>query len=476
MKMNPIVELFIKDFTKEVMGKENAAIFAGAGLSMSVGYVSWAKLLEPIAQEIGLDVNKENDLVSLAQYYCNENQGNRGRINQIILDEFSRKVDLTENHKILARLPIHTYWTTNYDRLIEKALEEENKIADVKYTVKQLATTKVKRDAVVYKMHGDVEHPSEAVLIKDDYEKYSIKMDPYIKALSGDLVSKTFLFVGFSFTDPNLDYILSRVRSAYERDQRRHYCLKKEERRPDELEADFEYRVRKQELFISDLSRFNIKTIVLNNYNEITEILQRIENNIKTKTVFLSGSAVEYNHWETEHAEQFIHQLSKELIRKDFNIVSGFGLGVGSFVINGVLEELYMNQGTIDDDRLILRPFPQGKKGEEQWDKYRRDMITRTGVSIFLYGNKIDKGQVVKAKGVQSEFNISFEQNNYVVPVGATGYIAKDLWNKVNEEFETYYPGADARMKKLFGELNNEALSIEELINTIIEFVEILSN
>ncbi|MDA1571333.1 hypothetical protein PDK93_35680, partial [Bacillus cereus] len=118
----------------------------------------------------------------------------------------------------------------------------------------------------------------------------------------------------------------------------------------------------------------------------------------------------------------------------------------------------------------------QGKKGEEQWDKYRRDMITRTGVSIFLYGNKIDKGQVVKAKGVQSEFNISFEQNNYVVPVGATGYIAKDLWNKVNEEFETYYPGADARMKKLFGELNNEALSIEELINTIIEFVEILSN
>ncbi|MDA2639044.1 SIR2 family protein [Bacillus cereus] len=474
--MNPIVELFIKDFTKEVM-EENAAIFAGAGLSMSVGYVSWAKLLEPIAQEIGLDVNKENDLVSLAQYYCNENQGNRGRINQIILDEFSRKVDLTENHKILARLPIHTYWTTNYDRLIEKALEEENKIADVKYTVKQLATTKVKRDGVVYKMHGDVEHPSEAVLIKDDYEKYSIKMDPYIKALSGDLVSKTFLFVGFSFTDPNLDYILSRVRSAYERDQRRHYCLiKKEERRPDELEADFEYRVRKQELFISDLSRFNIKTIVLNNYNEITEILQRIENNIKTKTVFLSGSAVEYNHWETEHAEQFIHQLSKELIRKDFNIVSGFGLGVGSFVINGVLEELYMNQGTIDDDRLILRPFPQGKKGEGQWDKYRRDMITRTGVSIFLYGNKIDKGQVVKAKGVQSEFNISFEQNNYVVPVGATGYIAKDLWNKVNEEFETNYPGAGARMKKLFGELNNEALSIEELINTIIEFVEILSN
>lgn len=474
--MKLAVERFIKDFTKEVM-EENAAIFAGAGLSMPAGYVSWEKLLEPIAEEIGLDVNKENDLVSLAQYYCNENLGNRGRINQIILDEFSQKVELTKNHKILARLPIHTYWTTNYDRLIEKSLDEENKIADVKYTVKQLSTTKVKRDAVVYKMHGDVEHPSEAVLIKDDYEKYFMKMDPYIKALSGDLVSKTFLFIGFSFTDPNLDYILSRVRSAYERDQRRHYCLiKKEERKADELEVDFEYRARKQELFIRDLSRFNIKAVVLDSYDEITEILHRIENNIKTKTVFLSGSAVEYNHWDTEHAEQFIHQLSKELIRKDLNIVSGFGVGVGSFVINGVLEELYMNQRTIDDDRLILRPFPQGERGEEQWEKYRRDMIARTGISIFLYGNKIHQGQVVKAKGVTSEFNISFEQNNYIVPVGATGYVAKDLWNKVNEEFEMYYPGADARMKKLFGELNNEALSIEELISNILEFVEILSN
>lgn len=102
-------------------------------------------------------------------------------------------------------------------------------------------------------------------------------------------------------------------------------------------------------------------------------------------------------------------------------------------------------------------------------------MITRTGISIFLYGNKIDQGQVVKANGVQSEFDISFEQNNYVVPVGATGYIAKDLWNKVNEEFEMYYPDADARMKRLFEELNNETLSIEELISTILEFVEILS-
>ncbi|WP_245916753.1 hypothetical protein [Bacillus fungorum] len=62
------------------MTEESAAIFAGVDLSMPAGYVSWTKILESIAEEIGLNVNKENDFVRIAQYYCNENQGNRGRI------------------------------------------------------------------------------------------------------------------------------------------------------------------------------------------------------------------------------------------------------------------------------------------------------------------------------------------------------------------------------------------------------------
>jgi SIR2-like domain len=53
-------------------------------------------------------------------------------------------------------------------------------------------------------MHGDIDHPDEAVLTKDDYESYHVKMDQFITTLSGDLVSKTFIFIGFSFTDPNL--------------------------------------------------------------------------------------------------------------------------------------------------------------------------------------------------------------------------------------------------------------------------------
>lgn len=100
---------------------------------------------------------------------------------------------------------------TNYDSLIEDALTESKRVVDVKYNNKHLSLTKPHRDAIVYKMHGDKSNPDEAILIKDDYEKYYRDHAQFITALSGDLISKTFLFVGFSFSDPNIDYILSSV-------------------------------------------------------------------------------------------------------------------------------------------------------------------------------------------------------------------------------------------------------------------------
>ena len=51
------IELFIKDFLKEIR-EDNAAIFAGAGLSASAGFVNWRELLRPIADELRLDVDK----------------------------------------------------------------------------------------------------------------------------------------------------------------------------------------------------------------------------------------------------------------------------------------------------------------------------------------------------------------------------------------------------------------------------------
>lgn len=41
--------IFIRYILKE-LEEENVAVFAGAGLSMPAGYVSWEELLKPIAE------------------------------------------------------------------------------------------------------------------------------------------------------------------------------------------------------------------------------------------------------------------------------------------------------------------------------------------------------------------------------------------------------------------------------------------
>lgn len=467
---------FIKNFAKEVK-ENNAAIFVGAGLSASAGFVDWKSLLKPIAEELRLDISKEDNLVSLAQYHYNEKGQNRHRINQLLVEEFSRDAMLTDNHRILARLPISTFWTTNYDKLIEKALEGARKVADVKYTVKQLANTKPKRDAIVYKMHGDVEHPSDAVLTKDDYEKYHIKFAPYVSALTGDLVSKTFLFLGFSFTDPNVDYVLSRIRATYADHQREHYCIMRKVIRQDcDNDADFEYKMRKQDLFIGDLKRFNITTLLISEYAQITEILRQIESLYKRKTVFISGSAHEYGAMGKDKAGNFIHSLSKTLIGRDYKIVSGFGLGVGSAVINGALDEIYCHGRKATDDQLILRPFPQDQTGltpqPALWNEYRKDMIPLAGIAIFLFGNKLDNGNVVLANGVRSEFEIAVESGLQIVPVGATGYMAEELWKEASANLDKYYPGHSKEFADNFAEIGNSTLEPDALLESLIKLLD----
>ncbi len=468
--METPIDSFITHFSKEIE-EGNAAVFAGAGLSVSSGYVDWKGLLKPIADELGLDIEKEeHNLVNVAQYHVNSVSGNKQRLIQIIKDSFPLKIP-TDNHKILARLPISTYWTTNYDGLIEAALKHNHKISDTKYKLAQLAYTEHKRDAVVYKMHGDINDPDTIVITKDHYERYHFDNSLFITALSGDLVAKTFLFMGFSFTDPNLDYVLSRIRLRLDNNQRQHYCIfKKRARLENETEEDFHYAALKQELVVNDLKRFNIKALLIDDYSEITIILKEIENRFRQNTIFISGSASNYGEIDKVSAERFIQNLSQKLIDENYKIVSGFGLGVGNHVICGVLEEIYQKQGLSLRDQLILRPFPQGEEVQKQWGTYREDMITYAGIAIFLFGNKVQDGNIVLADGVISEFEIAKTNGLKLIPIGATGFVAKQLWEKVINSFNEYYPVNDD-LKELFFSLGDEKKSLTEHLEAVVKII-----
>jgi hypothetical protein len=109
---------------------------------LPAGYVDWRTLLQAIAEELELDVALETDFVAMAQFHYNYSGKQRARLHKTILEGLSANAKSTANHDLLVQLPIDTYWTTNYDKLIETSLADFGKVVDVKCTVPQMTFTR----------------------------------------------------------------------------------------------------------------------------------------------------------------------------------------------------------------------------------------------------------------------------------------------------------------------------------------------
>jgi len=476
-------QTFINAFVAEIKNGD-AAIFAGAGFSASVGFVNWKELLRDFADELNLSIDKEHDLIAVAQYHFNK--FNRGKINNKIINEFTTLKDGTENHKILSRLDIDSFWTTNYDQIIEKTLESHGKTVEKKVRNEDFGRNIKKKDVTVFKMHGDKDSPDDAVLTKDDYETYNDKRELFSTALRGDLLNKTFLFVGFSFDDPNLDYILGRVKILLKGNTPTHYCFFKEifetdfankKKSDEENKEDYLYAKIKQTLKIENLVRYGINSIMIKEYSDITNILLEIEIRVKRSNIFISGAAHQYNPYTVDDAQDLIHSLSFRLAERNYKIVSGFGVGIGSVVINGALEyKLNSNYRSLDD-LLILRPFPQiqsgSKETKEIWSTYRKDTISLAGIAIFIFGNKLVHGKVVNSDGMKEEFELCLKNNVIPIPIGNTGSMAKEIWDEVMAKPDLFYPERK-ELQAIISDLGRDGISKDDIIAGILKAIDIL--
>ena len=70
--------------------------------------------------------------------------------------------------------------------------------------------------------------------------------------------------------------------------------MKKRARGSRERLADYEYAITRQLLVTQDLMRFNIHTLFVDGYAEITGILRTLTNRFQRRTVFVSGSDQDY--------------------------------------------------------------------------------------------------------------------------------------------------------------------------------------
>lgn len=432
---------FILQYSQAV-SEGYAAVFAGAGLTRDSGFVNWKELLADFAETIKLDVEKEPDLVEVTQFFCNSN-GGRGALNSQIHNKFTQHAKNNDTLKRLAKLPVNTFWTTNYDQLLETELKNNQKIVDIKITPESLAVVKSNRDAVVYKMHGDCDDPARCVLTKDDYESYNTSRQLFTTALQGDLVSKTFMFIGFSFDDPNLKYILSRIRVLLGENRREHYFFtRKISKRENESDEDFLYRLNKDNLQKQDLLRYGIHAVELDSYSEIPGILDRISKCIFTKRVFVAGSCRNYGDWSKADAFFFMNLLGRKLIENNLSLHTGLIEGVGPQITNGALTAINERRLPIDKYlRITTLPLIDGNAEHMDCgtkEMFQKNMISEAGIVLFLFGNQYYYDKLESSHGVLHDFKRAKEQNKFIIPVASTGFAASDIYEEMKTNKEKY--------------------------------------
>jgi hypothetical protein len=158
-------------------------------------------------------------------------------------------------------------------------------------------------------------------------------------------------------------------------------------------------------------------------------------------------------------------------------VITGFGVGVGGAVINGALAYLNEVGKTISDEDLVMRPFPQVATGTavlaEQWTNYRKAMLDHAGIAIFVFGNKrTPAGDIVASNGMKEEFDICVERGAHPLPIGATGFMARELWEEMNKDLTKFYPAAPPTFKTDFASLGDTAKTADELIAVVHRLVE----
>jgi NAD-dependent SIR2 family protein deacetylase len=198
----------------ELIRKEEAALFVGAGMSLYAGYPSGAKLAEilynNLTSDLQKDINFSTDLPKLAEDIYYLKGGNKNFLIEVLKKEFQKVPSSTETHQILAKIPqIKTIITTNYDTLIES----NNKNIEVIRKSADCATANLKKQCL-FKIHGDLTDTTNIILTNSDYNNYFVKekeQSVFWNTVKTKLIENHVIFIGYGLEDSNILNIIEKI-------------------------------------------------------------------------------------------------------------------------------------------------------------------------------------------------------------------------------------------------------------------------
>ncbi|WP_433464377.1 SIR2 family protein [Spirillospora sp. CA-128828] len=252
-------------------------------MSLDAGFPTWGQLLATPQKQASIP--NMTDMPLLAQYYVLLTPGGREALETHILTQMSRvTANPTEGHRLIADLAIDDIWTTNYDCLLEEAIPGARTISREEDLTERQTMARQR----ITKMHGSltrevpIDWLQSPTITRSDYEMYEREHPRKWASLRASYMTRAFLFLGFSFSDPNIDILLRLSRTILNIGGPEHFTVLK---RP--AGGDDE---RLHELRVRDLEDSGIGVHEIAEYSQIVPLLQQLVRRTRQPLLFISGS------------------------------------------------------------------------------------------------------------------------------------------------------------------------------------------
>ncbi len=401
-----------------------AAMLVGAGLSRGAGLPDWNRLLEVPRERVGIP-GVVRDLPLVAEYYEQDPQGGRDSLKDHLLRSTAGVGAVPgDGHRLLAELPVRDVWTTNYDALIEQSMPGCHVVASDDDT--RLVGHGHRS---VVKMHGSIlpgpqpRWASEPVISRTDYERYEFNRPRTWALLRASYVTRTFLFLGFSFADPNVEVLLRLARTYGTATGDRHLTVM---RRPKADEPDGPDGVRLHDLKVKDLEASGVAVHEIAEHGDLVPLLAALVRRTRPPRLFVGGSG------ERGAMLPWGERLAQGLALggdADWELAS-LG-GEAGWLTTRELAQLRRAAGAYDPSKLLLyfrrkdEPVPA--------------MDQRAGTAVFtdmtreeLYPHVMSKCRAVLVVGggqrTDQEVTWARQAGLGVVPLAASGGAASRMW------------------------------------------------
>lgn len=438
-------EEFLNQFARQALD-ERISLFVGAGASANAGYPSWHNLFKPLAKELGTVLDDATNYYRLAQYYSNKfGQAElRKRINEIINKNDYHSPLINE----LIDVGFTNIWTTNFDNVLELNYKSRNILINKVFRDADLSNVELNKRINIYKMNGDISNPDGIIATQKDYEEYSDSHRMMLMFFKRELISSTFLFVGYSFTDYLVMDCLSEIARYLGEAAPYHYTIMKNNKN----DRYFGH-------FIDDLERrYHIRVLLVDDYADILLVLSELNMRIRNKRVFISGAFRSFDMKIEEYSHNLSRSITSHLLANDYRIINGIGRHFGTHII-GYANEYLAKKGIKDKEKYIItRPFVGfGEKSLEDKKRMREEVIAGCGSAIFVFGD-YDPSSPNPNSGVKEEFEIALRTNKTIIPIAYPGMRSELIWNEMKSSL-TQYPYLEKSINQLTSSCDTEELA-----------------